>query len=50
VYGDCEKYRTEYVAPALPAGVALDLAEDNLAENAERFTERFEEWHGIGNQ
>ncbi len=47
VYRDGEKYRTEYVAPPMPAGVALDFAEDHLAENVQHFIERFEEWHGI---
>jgi len=50
VYRDGENYRTEYVAPPLPAGVALDFAEDHLAENAQRFITRFEEWHGIRSQ
>lgn len=50
VYRDGEKYRTEYVAPPLPAGVALDFAEDHLLENAQRFITRFEEWHEIRNQ
>jgi len=47
VYRDGEKYREEYVAPPMPAGVALDFAEDHLSENVQRFTRRFEEWHQI---
>jgi hypothetical protein len=47
VYRDGEKYRTEYVAPPMPAGVALDRAEDHLMQNLEAFVERHEEWHGI---
>ena len=50
VYRDGEKYRQEYVAPPMPAGVALDFAEDHLNENTQRFTRRFEEWHEIRNQ
>lgn len=50
VYRNGEKYRTEYVAPPMPAGVALDFAEDHLAENDERFIERFEKWDGIKNR
>jgi hypothetical protein len=50
VYRDGEKYRQEYVAPPMPAGVALDFAEDHLAENTQRFTRRFEEWHEIRNR
>ena len=50
VYRDGEKYRQEYVAPPIPAGVALDFAEDHLAENAQRFTRRFEAWHKIKHQ
>lgn len=45
IYRDGEKYRTEYVAPPMPAGVALDFAEDHLANNAQRFIRRFEGWH-----
>ena len=45
IYRDGEKHATEFIAGPLPAGVALDLAEDHLAENAERFIRRFEEWH-----
>jgi len=45
IYRDGEKYRQEYVAPPMPAAVALDLAEDHLTENLERFVTRFEEWH-----
>jgi hypothetical protein len=47
VYREGEKYRQEYVAPPMPAGVAFDFAEDHLAENVERFITRFEEWHQI---
>lgn len=50
VYRDEAKYRTEYVAPPVSAGLALDFAEDHMNENAERFTRRFEEWHGIKSQ
>jgi hypothetical protein len=49
VYRDGEKLRQEYIAPPMPAGVALNFAEDHLRENMQRFTERFEEWHGIRN-
>ena len=45
IYREGEKHATEYIAGPLPAGVALDLAEDHLAEIAERFIRRFEEWH-----
>jgi hypothetical protein len=50
VYRDGVKYRREYVAPPMPAGVALDFAEDHLAKNTQRFTRRFEEWHEIRNR
>lgn len=49
VYRDAEHYRTEYVAPPMPAGLALDRAEDHLSNNVVSFIERFERWHGIGN-
>jgi hypothetical protein len=47
IYRDGEQHRTEYVAPPMPAGVALDRAEDHLSNNLEAFIERFEQWHGI---
>lgn len=50
IYRDGKKYDTEFVAPPMPAGAALDFAEDHLAENLERFIRRFEEWHGIRSQ
>ena len=50
VYRDGEQYRTEYVAPPMPAGLALDRAEDHLSNNLEGFTTRFEQWHEIRNQ
>ena len=34
----------------MPAGVALDFAEDHLAENTQRFITRYEEWHEIRNR
>ena len=50
IYRDGEQYRTEYVAPPMPAGVALDRAEDHLSNNLKTFTTRFEQWHGIRNR
>ena len=50
VYRDGEQYRTEYVAPPMPAGLGLDRAEDHLNNNLEGFTIRFEQWHGIRNR
>lgn len=50
VYRDGAKYRTEYVAPPMPAGVALDRAEDLLQQNLESYIERYERWHGIKSQ
>ncbi|RQG87134.1 hypothetical protein EA462_15440 [Natrarchaeobius halalkaliphilus] len=47
IYRDGEKYRTEYVAPPMPAKYALDRAEDHLANNLVGFIRRFEEWHEI---
>lgn len=46
-YRDGQKHRTEYVAPAMPAELALDRAEDHLANNLETFIRRFERWHEI---
>lgn len=50
VFRDGQKYRQEYITPPMPAGVALDVAEDHLSANAQRFTRRFEEWHKIRNR
>lgn len=47
VFRDGKKHRTEEIAGPLPAGKALDLAEDHLAQNLQRFIHRFEQWHGI---
>lgn len=47
IYRDSEKFRTEYVAPPMPPTVALDRAEDHLANNLEGFIRRFEQWHEI---
>lgn len=49
IYRDGSKYRTEYLAPPMPADVAFSRAEDHLAKNLEAFTKRFEQWHGIRN-
>lgn len=45
VYRDGDLYRREYVAPPMPASIALDFAEDHLMENVQRYTRRFEVWH-----
>lgn len=46
-YRDGKKYRTEYVAPPMPAKLALDRAEDHLANNLQLFIRRFERWYEI---
>jgi len=45
VYRIGEKSWTEYVAPPMPPGIALDRAEDHLSNNLETFISRFERWH-----
>jgi hypothetical protein len=50
IYRDGRKFATEFVASPEPAGIALDRAEEHLRRNHERFTERFETWHGIRNR
>lgn len=47
IYRENGKEATEYIAPPQSAAVALDLAEDHLSQNLERFIERYERWHGI---
>ena len=45
IYRHGEKHATEFITRPVPAGVGLNLAEDHLSENAQRFIRRFEEWH-----
>lgn len=50
IYRDGEKEATEYISPPQPAAIALDRAEDHLSKNLERFSSRYEQWHGIKNR
>jgi len=50
VYRDSEKIRSEEIFPPMEPHKALTYAEDHIATHAERYTERFERWHGIRNQ
>lgn len=50
IYRDGAKYRSEYVVPPMPAGVALDRAEDHLSQNTVALIERYERWHRIRSQ
>ena len=50
VYRDGEKVRSEEVFPPMPASAALTFAEEHLNQHAERYINRFEEWHGIRNR
>lgn len=45
IYRHGEKVATEFITGSLPAEIALDTAEEHLAENLEWFIQRFEEWH-----
>ncbi|MFB6228939.1 MAG: hypothetical protein ABEH88_10340 [Halobacteriales archaeon] len=47
VYRGGAKLRSEQVSGPIPATDAFDHAEDDLRENAERFTKRFEQWRDI---
>ena len=47
IYRDGEKHATEYIAPAHSGAKALNRVEDHLAENLQRFTNRYEQWHEI---
>ena len=44
---DGEEHASESIAPPLEGGVGLDRAECQLANNLQRFTERYERWYGI---
>ena len=47
VFRDGSKYRTELVLEGISANEALEYAEDDLRENVERYTQRFERWHEV---
>jgi hypothetical protein len=47
IYRNDEKHASEFVVGPMPATPALDHAEDHLAQNLERFVQRYERWHGI---
>lgn len=47
IYRDDEKHVTEYIGPARTGAEGLNRVEDHLSENLQRFTERYERWHGI---
>lgn len=49
VYRGGEKIETVQVTGPIPANEGFNYAEDDLRENAERYTKRFEQWHGIKN-
>ena len=46
IYRDGEKIRSEKVFPPMPPSEALTFAEDHLAQQAQRYIKRFEQWHG----
>jgi hypothetical protein len=50
IYRDGEKHATEYIAPAHSGTEALNRVEDHLAENLQRFINRYERWHGLTDQ
>lgn len=50
IYRDGRKETTEFIVGPLPASRGFDLAEDHLAQNLQRYVERFERWHEIGGQ
>ena len=47
VYRDAEKTATGAVSGPRDPNTALDTAEDHLAQNLQRYVERYERWHGI---
>ena len=49
VYREGEKIDTEDVFPPTDPANGLTVAEAHLAEHAERYVTRFEQWHGIRN-
>lgn len=49
VYRDGEKADSHELTPPLPAGEALDRAEEHLRQHLEGYLRRFEEWHEIRN-
>lgn len=47
VYRDGEKVDMESVTGPLPAGIAMDAAEEHLEDHLIQYVRRFEQWHGI---
>lgn len=47
IYRAGEKVDSHELTPPLPAGAALEKAEEHLTEHLEGYTRRFERWHGI---
>lgn len=46
VYRGGEKVASHELTPPIPAGAALDTAEEHLADHLEGYVRRFEQWHG----
>lgn len=47
IYRDGEKHATEYIVPTHSGAEGLNRVEDHLAENLQRFINRYEQWHGL---
>lgn len=47
IYRDGGKHASEYIAPVQSPETGFSRAEDHLAQNLQRFIERYEAWHEI---
>jgi hypothetical protein len=50
IYRSDKKIRSEQAFPPMKASDTLTLAEEHLNQHAERYLNRFEEWHEIRNR
>jgi hypothetical protein len=50
IYRDGEKHATEYISAVGSGAEGLNRVEEHLSNNLQRFTNRYEQWHGINHQ
>jgi hypothetical protein len=50
IYRDGEKHATEYISAVRSGAEGLNRVEEHLSNNLQRFTNRYEQWHGINHQ
>lgn len=50
VYRNGRRYARSHSFPKLPPGAAMRYGETYLREHADRFLDRFEQWHDLGSR